>query len=184
MLPNEISSIKLKCTLCGRDKFTQKSPHHCVGGFRKRNIIWELITKKDMNTLKFKEGDWCFCQFKLQQIHRTDDTNITSVSDGDFSLSGSDLSGQCFPLTMEIKRISDNVYYWSNEFHKLKNLNVNHPDLHLELIRRWSEICENIDDKSKVVDLSSKLTDFAKNVIHRINSYENNEVEGVRLFRR
>ena len=32
-----------KCLLCGRDKFTHKSPHKCVGGYRKRKIIWEEI---------------------------------------------------------------------------------------------------------------------------------------------
>jgi len=35
--------MKLKCLLCGRDKFTHKSPHYCVGGFRKRKIKWAII---------------------------------------------------------------------------------------------------------------------------------------------
>lgn len=34
---------RYKCLLCGRDKFTRKSPHVCVGGFRKRKIKWEEI---------------------------------------------------------------------------------------------------------------------------------------------
>lgn len=33
-----------KCMLCGRDKFTHKSPHKCVGGFRKRKIIWQELS--------------------------------------------------------------------------------------------------------------------------------------------
>ena len=35
-----------KCMLCGRDKFTHKSPHKCVGGYRKRNdgIIYNEMT--------------------------------------------------------------------------------------------------------------------------------------------
>jgi len=32
-----------KCMICGRDKFTHKSPHKCIGGYRKRNIIWQEI---------------------------------------------------------------------------------------------------------------------------------------------
>lgn len=32
-----------KCLLCGRDKFTHKSPHVCQGRFRKRKIVWEQI---------------------------------------------------------------------------------------------------------------------------------------------
>ena len=35
--------VRWKCKLCGRDKFTRKSPHRCNSGFRKRHIIWEAI---------------------------------------------------------------------------------------------------------------------------------------------
>lgn len=39
----EPPKAKYRCLLCGRDKFTRKSPHNCSGGFRKRKIKWELI---------------------------------------------------------------------------------------------------------------------------------------------
>jgi len=42
-MDNKSSDFRYKCLLCGRDKFTQKSPHRCRGGFRKRNIIWKII---------------------------------------------------------------------------------------------------------------------------------------------
>ena len=35
---------RYKCLLCGRDTFTQKSPHCCVGGYRKHHIKWQIIT--------------------------------------------------------------------------------------------------------------------------------------------
>lgn len=35
-----------KCLLCCRDKFTRPSPHRCIGGFRKRKLVWENITPK------------------------------------------------------------------------------------------------------------------------------------------
>lgn len=35
--------IRYKCLLCGRDKFTRKSPHNCNSGFRKHKIQWEII---------------------------------------------------------------------------------------------------------------------------------------------
>lgn len=38
-----IRSGRWKCMLCGRDKFTHKSPHKCVGGYRKRKIIWQEV---------------------------------------------------------------------------------------------------------------------------------------------
>jgi hypothetical protein len=33
---------RIKCMLCGRDKFTRKSAHKCFGGFRKRKIVWQI----------------------------------------------------------------------------------------------------------------------------------------------
>lgn len=42
--PMENNTIKTyKCLLCGRDKFTKKTPHQCVGGYRKRKLKWEEI---------------------------------------------------------------------------------------------------------------------------------------------
>jgi len=41
----QADSNKWKCLLCGRHKFTHKSPHNCVGGFRKRKIIWQQVQK-------------------------------------------------------------------------------------------------------------------------------------------
>lgn len=38
--------VVYKCLICGRDKFTQKSPHRCIGGFRKRKLRWEEISTK------------------------------------------------------------------------------------------------------------------------------------------
>lgn len=45
---------RYKCLLCGRDKFTHKTPHKCIGGFRKRGIKWEEIyeEKEVKNKLK------------------------------------------------------------------------------------------------------------------------------------
>ena len=43
--PQTLKPIRYQCMLCGRDKFTRKSPHNCSGGFRKRNIEWLPIYK-------------------------------------------------------------------------------------------------------------------------------------------
>lgn len=32
----------ITCLLCGRNEFTHKSPHKCVGGFRKRGLKWDI----------------------------------------------------------------------------------------------------------------------------------------------
>ncbi len=34
---------RFRCKLCGRDKFTKRSPHKCRGVFRKRDIEWEEL---------------------------------------------------------------------------------------------------------------------------------------------
>lgn len=41
--PVVVRSGRWKCMLCGRDKFTHKSPHKCVGGYRKRKIVWQEL---------------------------------------------------------------------------------------------------------------------------------------------
>lgn len=134
--------------------------------------------------LTFKEGDWCFCEFALQQIGEcTDDGRIRNVSDGAFNLSSHDLSDRCFPLEMSVKRISDSVAYWSRQFDKLNHNGLNHPVLNRELIRRWAEMCELRDNTEAVQILTKKLNDFASSVIYRVNDLRNDEVEGVSLFR-
>jgi len=35
-----------KCMLCGRDRFDRKQPHKCVGGFRKRRIVWKEVQQQ------------------------------------------------------------------------------------------------------------------------------------------
>jgi hypothetical protein len=93
-----------------------------------------------MKTLKFKQGEWCFCEFVLQQVIETEENRITAVSDGMFRLSSNDLSDRCYPLEMIIKIISDEVAYWSKEFHSLKINTLNYPDLNKELFPIISSI--------------------------------------------
>ena len=39
---------KFECLLCGRNKFTKRSPHYCIGGYRKHHIKWkEVNTEED-----------------------------------------------------------------------------------------------------------------------------------------
>ena len=35
-----------------------------------------------MKKLKFQKGEWCFCEFKLQQVMETEENRITGISDG------------------------------------------------------------------------------------------------------
>jgi hypothetical protein len=38
--PQEVK-VTYTCLLCGRNKFTKKTPHNCSKNYRKRNIQWE-----------------------------------------------------------------------------------------------------------------------------------------------
>lgn len=40
---------KYMCGLCGRDKFTRKTSHYCIGGYRKYKIKW--IELKPLNNV-------------------------------------------------------------------------------------------------------------------------------------
>lgn len=45
-----------KCLLCGRNTFTRRTAHNCVGGYRKHNIKWEAINPAQKNPLCVKCG--------------------------------------------------------------------------------------------------------------------------------
>jgi hypothetical protein len=135
-----------------------------------------------MSELKFKKGDWCFCEFNLQQIMETEENRITEVSDGMFRMGGYDLSDRCFPMTLSIKRVSDSVKYWSEQFHKTNHNGLNYPDLNRALIEHWVGICETIDDKELTQQKIDNLGDFGKSVLEEVDSLKNKHVQGVRVF--
>lgn len=137
-----------------------------------------------METAKFKNGDWCFCEFKLHQIMNTEENRITEVSDSMFRLFGHDLSDRCFPLDLGIKRCSDTAAYWSREFHRLNHNGLNYPDLNRELVRRWAEMCENIHYEKRLQELYDNLNKFGNDVIKKVNGLRHEAVEGIHLFRR
>ena len=137
-----------------------------------------------MEKLKFQKGEWCFCEFRLQQVLETEENRITSVSDGIIRSGSSDLSDRCYPLEMDVKRISDAVAFWSTKFHELKNNSLNHPDLNRELIRRWAELCDNRKDENHLKELYDSLNTFGMSVLRKVQDLSFEEVEGVSLFRR
>jgi len=142
---------------------------------------YSTLKKKKMT--KLKKGDWCFCEYKLQQIMSVDENRITEVSDGFFRMSGHDLSDRCFPLDLKIKRCSDTAEHWSNKFHNLKNNGLNHPDLNRKLIDLWVDACNNIGDDIELQKSFDKMDEFGKSVCSKVSELNYEEVEGVRLFR-
>ena len=142
------------------------------------------MTKKTEKTVPvFRQFDWCFCEFKLQQIKEMKGNCITSVSDGNFSHGSSDLSDRCYPLEMKYKVISDEVAYWSKKLHDLDHNSLNYPDIHRALVDRWCEMCDNADD-DKLQDLYTKLANFGNTIINKVRDTRSEYVDGVRIFGR
>ncbi len=136
-----------------------------------------------MNKPKFKKGEWCFCEFILQQVKETEGDRITEVSDGYFSHGGRDLSDRCYPMEMRVKIISDDVNYWHNQFHALKHNSLNHPDLNRKLIDMWVDMCENRNNQEKLSELYEKLNAFGQSVVNKVQEIKSETTEGVRIFR-
>lgn len=135
-----------------------------------------------MKKTKFKEGDWCFCEYKLQKIMEIKDGRITQVNDSTLTMSGNNLSDRCYPLDLKIKMCSDLVEYWSRKFHELNRKNINYPDLNRELVRRWVEMCDNVNDANVFSNLHISLIRFGNDVIENINEAMNKKVDGIPLF--
>ena len=73
--------MKLKCLLCGRDKFTHKSPHKCVGGFRKRGFN-KLTDDEIYRSYKHGELDKIDCSIeRLYLALKANDLNAYLVTD-------------------------------------------------------------------------------------------------------
>jgi hypothetical protein len=135
------------------------------------------MKKKD-----FKIDDWVFCEFELSQIKEMNGNRITSITTGQISMSGYDLSDRCFPLALEFKVASDTASYWSKKIHELKNAGLNHPDIHRELVSRWVDICESANSPN-VKDYYEKLSAFGRGICEKVESFKYEDFEGVRLFR-
>jgi len=143
------------------------------------------MTKKTEKTvLIFRQGDWCFCEFKLQQIKEMEKNCITSVTDGNFSHGSSDLSDRCYPLEMKYKQISENVDYWKKKIQELNNNSLNYPDIHRAFIEKWCEMCDNADDHDKLRILYDKLAEFSRTIISKVQDSRTEIVDGVRIFGR
>jgi hypothetical protein len=136
-----------------------------------------------MKKPKFEVGEWCFCEFELQRVKSTEDDRINGVTTGIIEMGGYDLSDRCFPISIEIKRVSDSVAYWSRQFHAIKHNGLNHPDLNRALVDRWVELCKNINNQKKLQVLYDELDAFGTKVRSAAANLRLMEVSGIPLFR-
>ena len=128
---------------------------------------------------EWKVNDWCFCEFKLQQIKDMKEGRVTEVTDGFFSHSGHSLGDLCFPLSLHAKRASDTAEHWSREMHKLHGLNF--PDIHRKLVDLWADICEAPEKES--TPAYEALEAFGKSVVEYVLNTKSQQVSGVSIYR-
>jgi hypothetical protein len=133
---------------------------------------------------KFKVGEWCFFEFDLFQVKKTEDSRITSVTDGYLEHGGYDLSDRCFPLDMTAKVSSNEVESWYQSIRKeAGNSNINYPSLHERLCELWSEMCRTRNDDVRYAKCHKNLQDFGNKVVKKIKDMKYEEVDGIKILR-
>lgn len=142
------------------------------------------VRERMAKTMKFKKGDWCFCEYKLQQIKEMKDGQISEVSDGMFSTGSRSLNDRCFPVDLKIKRISDEFQHYSDMLHAEKSFNLNYPDIHRYLVAQWAAACEAIADYKKVEAIMEEVEQFRRGISDILSDIRYKNIQGVLIFRR
>jgi hypothetical protein len=127
---------------------------------------------------KWKVNDWCVFEWNICQITKIED-NWMEVSDGNFSTSGN-LNDRLFPLTLRNKAICHNFKYWSDEIHKMRDLNF--PEIHNHMVDLFGR-CVGTEDKKKIEKIYFELADFVNKIKDLTAQKRSNIVSGVQIFR-
>ena len=125
----------------------------------------------------WKDGDWCFFEFKLCQIF-IKYGKVQDASDGMFRTGGYDLSDRCRPLTLHNAYLSQVADHWSDKLHRDGNAGLNFPDIHRKLVDLWVIACDAAENDKKAIDA---IGNFAQAVLDAQKNF--GSVDGVRLLR-
>ena len=135
-----------------------------------------------MSKPKFQVGEWCFYEFKLSQVTKTEEGRITGVSDGVFSTGSLDLSDRCYPVEMKIKQASDEVALHSSKLYEVKKVGLNYPDIHRHLVSLWVDLCEATDENR--AERYKRVQEFTRGITDRVQDIAYEKIDGVRVFGR
>lgn len=133
----------------------------------------------------WKVGDMCFFEFELSQVKEVKGGNVIEVSTGYIRTStGSGFNDRSFPVTLEIKLISNEYDSWSREIHKKGLRELNFPDIHRWLVAHWATTCQKPSEGDRLKERYGELSDFAREILDKceesrkfVTSY------GIPLFR-
>ena len=133
--------------------------------------------------MKWKVNDWCFHEFDLFQIIEMNDNKIITISNGEFSRGGSNLTDRCFPLDLSIKTYSYDI---AKKYDKILSLNVkmlSYSNIRNEYVRIWEEMCKNKENVVYISELYAKAHDFTKKIINSVYGLMNTEIGGVKILK-
>lgn len=130
----------------------------------------------------FKENDWCYYNYKLSQILKIEDGNITGVTDGYFT-SGGNNTDNCYPLTIDIKLISEEVNTIYNMIHNLNFKSLNFPEIHYKLVQMWKYMCDNYNDNELIGKMYIELKDFYNKINDSVKSLREYKVLDINIYR-
>jgi hypothetical protein len=135
--------------------------------------------------MSWKVGDWCFCDYKLQQIEEIKDGRICAVSDGYFFHGAYDLNGRVFPLDKRAKVISEYFEKRYNSLHEMEgNRVLNFPDIHRWFEKKWIHAMCNRDDDEFVKAAYEELDSFVGEIVNQVREFSNSRLDGVKVFGR
>jgi hypothetical protein len=130
----------------------------------------------------FNDGDWVYYDFELYQVKGTRD-NYIDLTTG-YITTSTPCTENVYPIDLSIKVISEGVEGYSKRLHQIRSINLNYPDLHRELVRRWIEIIDHKNNKDAVKTLWNKLDEFVRKIEQRSEDLKYEEIDGVKLIRR
>lgn len=138
-----------------------------------------------MNTkINWKVGDWCYCEYKLQQVKQVEDGQVTCVSDGMFNCSAFNFNEEIFPISFDIRDISDTFMNAYKKIHDLSDrLDINMPEICGFLRTRWISCCQDAGNRENVKNCFGILDEFVSGIEKEIKIIKSCQVNGIKLFR-
>ncbi|MGL4260998.1 MAG: hypothetical protein ACRCTX_05205 [Afipia sp.] len=131
--------------------------------------------------MSFNVGDWVYHDYELCQVVRIDGERVKEVTTGIISTSSYEL--MCFPLTIKIKRISDNWMYCERKIRDADGgRRLNWPGIHRSLVQSWKKAVDVSDDGQLLQAEFDACDQFVRDVIEGINSAKKISVGGVAIF--
>lgn len=128
--------------------------------------------------MTFKEGDWLYHNFKLKIVRKRSKYGM-DVSDGYIVTCGI-ADEDCFPMSMEVKMISD-IFEISRR--QLDNT----PSLNMPLVRgyfenHWIYACHNKDNPEITRKETDNILAFVREILEKVEEFKKTEIKGMRVF--